>query len=249
MEDEKLSEEPKRGFTGFFIPVEILDDERLRNSDKLLLAEIDSLSKNEHKACYASNTHLARHLQMTTGAVANAITRLRKLGYIEDIQFDGRKRFIRLAELRLRQRSSNDEGSIHQKMNINQNRKTIHVKAPTDFDEPELQSEWEAWQQHRRQRKSPITAVARERQLKKLREMGPKRALAALRHSIENSYAGIYEPRELKSKFASTSTDEPWKHYNKAGQRVDTSGRVMSAADIKFDDEYEAEQHKQRGKR
>lgn len=112
--------EPQRGFTGFFIPVEVLNDPGLRPTDKLLLAEIDALSKNSENACRATNEHLAHRVGLSAGGIANAISRLRRAGYIEDVRFDGRRRWIRAHLMkaaftkRLRQHSPNGEVSIHQ---------------------------------------------------------------------------------------------------------------------------------------
>ena len=78
--------------------------------------------------------------------------------------------------------------------------KKKNFSAVADFADETLQKEWEAWQQHRRERRNALTPIARGRQLNKLRKIGVERAVAALRHSIENGYQGIFEPRDRQVK-------------------------------------------------
>lgn len=66
---------------------------------------------------------------------------------------------------------------------------------PTELDTPDLQEAWTAWQKHRREKRQPITPTAAVMQLKKLCAMGAARALAALQHSTENGYQGLFEPK------------------------------------------------------
>jgi hypothetical protein len=116
-EDELRIEEPegiygpKRYFKGYWMPVELIEDDRLSWMEKLLLVEIDALSRNRAEGCCAKNKHFARHLHVNEGTIANAITHLRRLGYVEDVRFDGRLRWIRA-----RQPSSFHEGSLHKIM-------------------------------------------------------------------------------------------------------------------------------------
>ena len=44
-----------------------------------------------------------------------------------------------------------------------------------------------------------MTPTMSQQQLKKLAEMGQKRAIAALEFSLQNGYTGIFEPRENAS--------------------------------------------------
>lgn len=87
--------EPKQRFTGYFIPVEIMEMEDLSWFEKILLSMVDSLYCKEHKGCFASNEYIARKLKVKENTIAKAISNLRKLKLIEDVSFDGRKRVIR----------------------------------------------------------------------------------------------------------------------------------------------------------
>jgi hypothetical protein len=72
-------------------------------------------------------------------------------------------------------------------------RKEHKNKIEADFDSPQFQAAWEEWQQHRKEKKKPLTPTAREKQIKKLNEMGEARAIAAIEYSIRQGWQGIYE--------------------------------------------------------
>ena len=142
-----MADEPQRGFTGYWIPVEIVTDVNLRPVEKLLIAEIYALQKGDPRGCRASNEHLAKHVGMTAGSVANAITKLRRLGYIEDVSFDGRKRFVRAILLKAswRQLSSDDEGSIHHPMKINTLGNLLLSSDKSDSVTTQAEQIWQAY--------------------------------------------------------------------------------------------------------
>jgi hypothetical protein len=66
---------------------------------------------------------------------------------------------------------------------------------PVELDTPEMQDAWKDWQQHRREKRQPITPTAAGKQLGFLCGIGTARALAALRHSTASGYQGIFEPK------------------------------------------------------
>lgn len=86
--------EISRDFKGIWIPKSLWLDDSLSPSEKCLLSEIDSLSKNGD-GCYASNEYLAKFMHMTEGSLKNMLSHLRKGGYIVDCGFDGRRRFVK----------------------------------------------------------------------------------------------------------------------------------------------------------
>jgi hypothetical protein len=87
---------PNPRFTGIFIPKEILEMSNLSLFEMMLLSWIDALYCPDHCGCYASNDFLGKNINDTKeNTVAKAITKLRKLGLIEDVSFDGRIRVIR----------------------------------------------------------------------------------------------------------------------------------------------------------
>ena len=90
-----MSEDPKRGFTGIFIPVEILDNKDLKPIEMFLLAQINALDKgNDGNGCYASNEYLGNLLGVKTNTISIYISHLKELGLLEQVGFDGRRRLL-----------------------------------------------------------------------------------------------------------------------------------------------------------
>lgn len=75
---------PEREFKGVFIPKSIYLNKCLSWTEKILLVEIDSLSKND-KGCFASDQYLSEHLQVTEKTVSNLLSKLKKDGLITTI--------------------------------------------------------------------------------------------------------------------------------------------------------------------
>lgn len=80
-------------FKGVWIPAEVWEDENLTWQQKMLWAIVSSLGRAS-LPCFASNDWLAQRLQSTPGSVAAQLSKLRELGYIKDVKFDGRRREI-----------------------------------------------------------------------------------------------------------------------------------------------------------
>lgn len=85
----------ERDFKGVWIPKEIWLDDRLTALEKVILAEIDSLDTDGFGGCIASNEYLAEFCQCSANKVALAVSKLKELGYIELVSFDGRLRKLR----------------------------------------------------------------------------------------------------------------------------------------------------------
>jgi hypothetical protein len=63
------------------------------------------------------------------------------------------------------------------------------------FSSDPFREAWETWCRHRREKRQPLTPTATRQQLAKLEAMGEARAIAAIAHSVENGYQGIFEPK------------------------------------------------------
>ena len=83
----------ERGFKGIWIPAEIWLDERLTALDKMILAEITSLDTGE--GCYASNKYLAEFCGSKENTISISISKLKEIGYLKQISFDGRQRVLK----------------------------------------------------------------------------------------------------------------------------------------------------------
>lgn len=87
--------EVERDFKGVWIPKAIWLDDRLSALDKVIFAEIDSLSSSD-KGCYASNKYIASFCQCSETKVSKAISKLIELGYLYVLKFDGRLRILQV---------------------------------------------------------------------------------------------------------------------------------------------------------
>lgn len=82
-------------FQGAWIPRNIYLAKHLSWSEKILLVEIKELDRDE-RGCYAGNKHLAEHLNVTPGAAANMVSKLRQTGEIVELWSDGKNRGLRV---------------------------------------------------------------------------------------------------------------------------------------------------------
>lgn len=85
--------EIQREFKGIWIPKEIWLAEELTTTEKVLLCEIHSLCGDE--GCFASNGYFAKFFKVTEQQISNCISNLKKLGYLYQANFDGRRRVIK----------------------------------------------------------------------------------------------------------------------------------------------------------
>lgn len=88
------NENMPRGFKGIWIPSELWLDHRLTLLEKALVAEIDSLDCSDDH-CFASNEYLAEMCQTSTRTIRTILSKLKKLGFIEEVGFNGRTRMLK----------------------------------------------------------------------------------------------------------------------------------------------------------
>ena len=77
-------------------------------------------------------------------------------------------------------------------------KKKYDYEIPKNLNDPRFLTMWDAWLADRKERKKPVTKRGAEMQLRKLSEMGPERAAAAIENSIEKGYQGIFEASKGK---------------------------------------------------
>jgi DNA-binding transcriptional regulator GbsR (MarR family) len=85
--------ENKRQFLGIWIPRDIYLNRDLSWTDKILLIEIESL--DNERGCFASNDYFAKFLGVTNTTISQSISKLKKLGFVEQVSFDGRTRVLK----------------------------------------------------------------------------------------------------------------------------------------------------------
>lgn len=71
--------------------------------------------------------------------------------------------------------------------------KAEEVPIPGNLQSPEFVNAWEEWKAYRREARLKNTPRSEKGQLKKLSEIGPLRAIAAIEFSIRQAYTGVYE--------------------------------------------------------
>lgn len=86
-------DENNRIFNGIWIPKEIYLNKELTWTEKILLCEIGSLCTEE--GCSASNEYFADFLGVTERLVQLALAKLKNLGYVSYVSFDGRTRLLK----------------------------------------------------------------------------------------------------------------------------------------------------------
>ena len=85
--DKQQIIEPKRQFTGVWLPREVLEDERLKGTEKILYAEIASFGE---KGCWKKSEELMSLTGMRTSAFQESCRRLVEFGYITQSREYGR---------------------------------------------------------------------------------------------------------------------------------------------------------------
>lgn len=95
--DPYKTPEPEMKFKGVWIPAEIWLNEDLNCQEKCLLAQIDALTDDE-EPCFASNEWLSSFLGVSISTISHMLVDLKKKGWIETTPFDGRIRYLKLAD-------------------------------------------------------------------------------------------------------------------------------------------------------
>ena len=85
----------QREFTGVFIPAHNWEHPELTSSEKMMLGEIDALSKSKGW-CFASRKHFASWLRCTESNISHYLTKLQQLGFIELVRIPGSSTRIRI---------------------------------------------------------------------------------------------------------------------------------------------------------
>ncbi len=131
-----------RNFKGIWIPKNVYLNKNLNWTEKILLIEIDSL--DDGQGCFASNRYFSEFLSVTERTITTAIARLKKFGFIKQIDFNGRKRIMKI---RLEEnfqfepkQTSNESGSKLLGSNI-YNNKTLNNTINNNKDKSLLENE------------------------------------------------------------------------------------------------------------
>lgn len=86
-------DDPKKEYTGVWIPKEVMENSNLSATDKIVYAEIACFDE-----CYASNEWLAKRIGRSASTASKCVSRLISLGIVEPCGFDGRFRKVRVVK-------------------------------------------------------------------------------------------------------------------------------------------------------
>lgn len=86
-------QENKRAFRGIWIPSELWLDATLSTTQKVLIAEIDSLDNED--GCFATNGYFAKFLNCDKVYASQLISKLKELEWVYEESFNGRRRVLR----------------------------------------------------------------------------------------------------------------------------------------------------------
>jgi len=90
-----------KDFQGILIPEEIWELQDLSIQDRVILSGIKYLSSLEADGnCCESNESISKFFSLSTRVIQRSLSKLKKLGYIEQISFDGRTRSLKYKEVR-----------------------------------------------------------------------------------------------------------------------------------------------------
>lgn len=94
-----MAEHHEHQFRGVWIPADVMAKAaagEINAGDMLLLAIIDSLVAPD-KGCYASNTYLANRTGRSERRVRVSISKLKDMGLLKQVGFDGKRRYLETA--------------------------------------------------------------------------------------------------------------------------------------------------------
>lgn len=107
----KKMESQENKFTGVFIPAAIYEMEEISWAEKILWCEICALAGKD--TCYATNEYFAKKYKTTPEKISARISKLKKFGLVKQVNFDGRRRFLKPCyEITKDESISNEEDSI-----------------------------------------------------------------------------------------------------------------------------------------
>tara|TARA_R110000868_G_scaffold245626_3_gene502180 strand:+ start:2996 stop:3748 length:753 start_codon:yes stop_codon:yes gene_type:complete len=85
-------------------------------------------------------------------------------------------------------------------------KKAEPTEVPVELQTAGFLAAWANWETHRKEKRQKMTPLASKMQLNKLKDMGEKRAVAAINFSIASGWTGIYEERVNNFKPTSNSS-------------------------------------------
>lgn len=227
----------ERDFKGVWIPREIWLNTELTLLEKAIFTEIDSLDNENH--CIASNDYFAEFCDCSASKVSKAIKKLKDLGMIEELEFDGRRRKLRVVKSarqgskkcyadKQKMLSSNIDSKKEnivknskelenfQLNGVREQKQSLYSKCLAEINyrdySKELKKALTDYLQVRLQIKDkPLYANSWKGLLNKLeREFEESDRLQVVYQSIERGYASFFPVNKGFTKQSNNQLDKPW---------------------------------------
>ena len=202
---------------------------------------------------WPSQTTIANAMNAAPRSVRKWQAELEAIGVIQVQVGKGRSSTNRY-RLNLNSLPLNEEPHAYRKNNKDP-KKNQGVIFPAELQSDAFRDSWESWSKHRREIRKKLTPSTVAKQLTKLSRIGEQRAVAAIDHSIEKGYTGIFEPSD-KTQPASSAAVVTWEQlvstiasmdicagYSqqiaaKFGQRVADAAKAVGVPAIKEADSF-----------
>tara|TARA_R110002153_G_scaffold104649_2_gene242690 strand:- start:7871 stop:8572 length:702 start_codon:yes stop_codon:yes gene_type:complete len=120
-----------REFKGVWIPGDLYLNDELSWTEKLVILEVDSFSRNG-LPCFISNEHLCNHIRCSASTIEKSLKRTEELGYIirnHEIIDGHSRRILRMnAVLNYESSPSKTTGSIRKKLRSEPSKTTVNTR-------------------------------------------------------------------------------------------------------------------------
>jgi biotin operon repressor len=193
-------------FSGVFIPREVLLDEDISASGKIIFAIIQSLDND--KGCFASNEYIGKMLGLSDSSVRCSIADLERKKYlIRTIDENGNRTITTCTTASLcgddrqktgttppeNKRTPRQKTGVYSNKDNNSNNIQGYLLPPIPHDD-EFANTWGTWVQYRKERKKPLTNQTVKLQLEFLTKLTKHDATDSILKSIQNGWLGLFAP-------------------------------------------------------
>lgn len=212
-----------RQFKGIWIDAEVMLDSRLSAYEKILFAEIDSFTGGG-STYFKSLPVISEEHGQSISSVKRAISKLKEIGYIHEVENNGRKRHLvslrqvkltsqtgqiepsessdwTLRQVKMNSQTGQNDLLLIQGENKRENTLSKEVDWPEGFDSVIFQNGWKEWKEykkaeHRFSFKSQKTEITAIHKLHNETNGDAEKAVKWIGHAIANGWKGIYPVKD-----------------------------------------------------
>lgn len=110
-----MGEQHEKQFRGVWVPAELIEAieaKTISGAECLLLLIVESLVINGREGCFASNEWLGQRIGKSPDSVCRYVSHLKKLGFLKQVKWDGRRRYLETSWSRLGTGDDAETGKI-----------------------------------------------------------------------------------------------------------------------------------------